>query len=128
MKIPLSDRGKYYRGLLVLIKKDRIVSAREQELMMRFGQALDFDKRFCETAINDLARNPHIKDVPMVFSDRSTAESFVRDGVSLASIDGEFHPEELRWLKAVANANGLEDERISFEIARLAPKEVAAEL
>jgi len=118
MKIPLWDRGKYYRGLLVLIRKDRIVSAREQELMLRLGQALDFDKRFCETAMNELVKNPHIKDEPMVFSDKSTAESFVRDAVSLASVDGDIHTKELHWLKAVAEANGLRDDWVSVAIAR----------
>jgi hypothetical protein len=119
MKIPLVDRGNYYRGLLVLIRKDRAINVRESELMIRFGQALDFDKRFCEAAINDLMDNKHIRDEPMTFLTRATAECFLRDAIMLAFIDGDLHPKELAWLKAVADSNGLKDEWLQNEIRHL---------
>jgi hypothetical protein len=119
MKIPLPERGNYYRGLLVLIRKDRSISVRERELVIRFGEVLDFDKRFCESAVNDLLDNKHIRNEPVTFSNMAIAECFVRDALLLASIDGEFHPKEMDWLKAVAQANGLEHEWLSNEIRRL---------
>lgn len=119
MKVPLLERGNYYRGLLVLIRRDRAIDARERELMIRFGQGLDFDRRFCEAAIDDLLINKHIRDEPMVFSNRATAECFMRDAILLALSDGELHPKELAWLKVVARANGLDNEWMFAEINRL---------
>jgi hypothetical protein len=109
VKIPLIDRGAYYRGLLVLIRRDRVVDSQERELMVQFGQKLDFDKRFCEAAMDDLLKNPHIKDRPMRFSNPEIAELFLRDAIVLAVIDDEFHPRELSWLKEVARENGIDD-------------------
>jgi hypothetical protein len=117
--IPLLDRGNYYRGLLVLIRRDRIVDLGEREMMIQLGQSLDFDRRFCEAAIGDVLKNRHIKDEPMTFSDNKTAELFVRDALMLARVDGEIHTKELAWLKAVADANGLDDEWLNAEIQRL---------
>jgi hypothetical protein len=123
MSIPLTDRGNYYRGLLILIRRDQTIDAEEREIMLRVGQALDFDKRFCESAIDDLFKNPHIKAEPIIFSDRKIATSFIHDAISLALADGILHPKELSWLKAVVHANGLNKKWLSAEIARLrAPK------
>jgi hypothetical protein len=122
MAIPLRDRGNYYRSLLVLIWKDRHIDDRERELMIRFGQDLDFDRRFCEAAINDLPENKHIRDEPVEFSNRATAESFIHDAVRLALIDGELHPKELHWLESVSNVNGLDDQWLHAEIIRLCGK------
>jgi hypothetical protein len=119
MRIPLSDRGVYYRGLLVLIRRDRVIDSQERELMIRFGQKLDFDKRFCEAAIDDLLKNPHIKDKPMKFSDRKTAEFFLRDAILLAFVDDELHPKELAWLKEVAKENRIDDEWLNAQLSGL---------
>ncbi len=107
MEIPLAERGNYYRGLLVLIRKDRVISARERDLMIRLGRRLDFDPRFCEGAIDDILKNPHIKNRPMKFSDRAIARRFVSDALMIAGIDGEIHPEEWTWIREVARENGL---------------------
>jgi hypothetical protein len=119
MSIPLLERGDYYRGLLVLIRRDRFISVQERELMIQLGQSLDFEKRFCESAMDDLLKNPHIKDAPMKFSSRETAESFMHDAILLALADGGLHPKELSWLKEVADANELKDEWLYAEILSL---------
>ena len=117
--IPQVDRGNYYKGLLVLIRRDRVISPQERELMIQVGQALDFDLRFCENAIDDLLDNPHIKAEPITFSDEETARSFLHDAILIALSDGKLHPRELSWLKTVADANGLNDSWLSNEIARI---------
>jgi hypothetical protein len=115
--IPLDERGKYYRGLLVLIRRDRNISPQERELMMQLGQALDFDLRFCENTINELLDNPHIKAEPITFSNQETARFFIQDAILIALSDGKLHPKELSWLKIVASANGLDNKWLSSEIA-----------
>lgn len=117
MNIPLSERGEYYRGLLVLIRKDWIISEEERALMIQLGQRLDFDKRFCENVIDEVMKNPHIKDRPTKFSNRAIAESFLRNAILLSFSDGELHSRERSWLEAVANANGIENEWLSTQIS-----------
>jgi hypothetical protein len=109
--IPLPERGKYYRGLLILIRKDQTIDSHEREMMMQLGQALDFDRRFCENAVDDLLKNPNIKSEPVKFSDKEIAKAFMQDAVALALADGRIHPKELSWLKKVAYANGLDVKR-----------------
>ena len=115
-KIPLVERGNYYRGLLVLIRRDHVISSRERELMIRLGKGLDFDVRFCENAINELPKNPHIKAKAMKFSDKKIAESFLHDAISIAFADGHLHPKEWAWLRAVAAANELEEEWLEAKL------------
>jgi hypothetical protein len=128
MSLPLLDRSNYYKGLLVLARKDRTIDPRERELMIRVGRMLDFDKRFCEAAIDDLLRNPHITDEPIVFPTQEIAECFLRDGLRLAIVDEEIHPEELAWLKTVARVNGLTTEWLDAEAKRLGEKEASPDL
>jgi hypothetical protein len=109
MALSLLERSNYYRGLLVLSGKDRIIDPRERQLMLEIGKLLDFERRFCEAAIDDLLVNTHIKKEPVLFSNPSIAECFFRDAVRLALIDGDLNPRELRWLRRVAQANGRTD-------------------
>ncbi len=105
MRLSLVDRSNYYRGLLVLTGRDRIIDPRERELMLHIGKMLDFEKRFCEATINDLLVNPHLMKEPVVFTSSPIAECFFWDAVRLALVDGEINPQELRWLRKVARAN-----------------------
>jgi hypothetical protein len=118
--IPLKDRGMYYRGLLVLIRRDQTIDAQERGLMIQIGEALDFDRRFCEAAIDDLMKNPHIKAEPVQFPDRKTAEAFINDALALALVDGNIHPKELSWVKAVAEANGISGKYLSKKMEKAA--------
>ena len=119
MKASLMDRGKYYRGLLVLIGRDRIIDPKEHALMLQFGKILDFDEHFCETAIASLLENKHISDEPILFDDRPIAKCFLRDALRLACIDKEIHSHELSWLKIVARANRLPDTWLDKELRNL---------
>jgi hypothetical protein len=110
MKLSLLDRSNYYKGLLVLLRRDRIIDAREKELMLQIGKILDFDKRFCEAAIDDLLSNAHITREPVIFSDEQIKECFFRDAVRLALVDECLHPLELSWLRTVAHANSQNDQ------------------
>jgi hypothetical protein len=118
MKASLIDRSNYYRGLLVLSARDRVIGASERELMLQIGKMLDFEERFCEAAIDSLIRNAHLTKEPITFSDRMIAECFFHDALRLALVDGELHPMELRWLRKVAHANGFTDIQIDALIRK----------
>jgi hypothetical protein len=112
MKLPLFVKSNYYKALLVLSRRDRIIDPGERKLLIRIGKMLDFDKRFCEAAINDLLSNPHISRSPIIFPDENIKECFFRDALQLAHSDALFHPAESRWLRQMAHANGWSDERL----------------
>jgi hypothetical protein len=118
MNILQFDRSNYYRGLLVVAGKDRIIDPRERALMLQFGELIDFDKRFCEAAIDDLLENKYINRDAIIFSNREIAECFLRDALRLAHVDEDIHRLELAWLKAVAYANGLTEEWLNAEAQR----------
>jgi hypothetical protein len=107
MTLSASYRGKYYRGLLVLVRRDRVIHRRERDMMLRIGRLLDFDERFCVDTLDDLLTNRLITDKPIVFSRREIAECFLTDAVALAGCDDHVHPHELAWLRSIARANGL---------------------
>ncbi len=110
------DKSKYFRGLLILIRKDRKVSVEEKELIMNVGSRLGFEKRFCETAINEILENEFIEDEAPVFSASPVAESFILDGLTLAISDSDLNPEELDFLKATLDKNHLTENWFSDKL------------
>jgi hypothetical protein len=119
MKLPLITRSNYYKGLLVVSKRDRVIDARERKFLIKIGEILDFDRRFCEATIDELLSNPHISRSPIVFSNKAIVECFFRDALRLASVDGYIHPLELRWLQETAYANGKSDQWLKKLIQEL---------
>jgi hypothetical protein len=106
MNLPLYVRSNYYKGLLVVSRRDRVIDARERSLLIQIGEILDFDRRFCESAIDGLLSNAHISRTPVVFHEDAIKECFFRDAMRLARTDGCIHPRELSWLRKAARANG----------------------
>jgi hypothetical protein len=110
MKLPLSVKSDYFKGLLVLSRRDRVIDNRERDFLIRVGEVLDFDRRFCETTIDELLSNVNITRNPIVFADEDIKESFFRDALRIAFSDGYVHATEFRWLRTMAHANGKSDE------------------
>jgi hypothetical protein len=108
MKITLMDRSLYFKGLLLLIRKDRVIHNAERDLMMRVGKIFGYEPRFCENTIRDVLVNKYIEDDPPRFSDPEIAKCFIRDGLKLSLSDGLVHEKESAWMKAVAERNGLD--------------------
>jgi hypothetical protein len=116
MKITIMDASNYFRGLLLLIRKDHKVTNTETELMKRIGKILGFEKEFCENAIHEILDNPHVTDEPPEFSTKELASKFLKDGFALALSDNELHPHEEQWLKLAAEKNGLDSLSFSREL------------
>jgi hypothetical protein len=108
MKLSLRERSECFRAFLLLIGQDRVVAIEERELLRHIGKVLDFERRFCEEAIDDLLENAHISTDPPVFSRREYAEAFLCDCIRIARADRSLHPGELAWLVRIAEANGLD--------------------
>ena len=116
MNIPVLDASNYFRGLLLLMRKDRKITQPEIDLMKRVGKALGFEQRFCDNAIDEILENAFIVDEPPSFSSKALAICFVKDGLSLAMADEEFHPSEELWLRSTAEKNGLTEAFFSQEL------------
>lgn len=109
MRMSLMDRSMYYKGLMLLIRKDREINDEEKKIMMAIGKNLSFEEKFCENAIKEILTNRHVIDVPPCFSNAAIAKCFIKDGLRISFVDNETHEAELAWLKAVADENGLDD-------------------
>ncbi len=119
MIITVLDASNYFRGLLLLVRKDLKTTNSEIELLQRVGANLGFEKEFCDSAIREILENEHIVDVPPSFSSTDLALKFVKDGLRIASSDSELHPSELQWLWSTAERNGLDPASIQQELASL---------
>jgi hypothetical protein len=115
MTITVKDASEYFKGLLLLISKDRKVSDAEADLLKRIGKVLGFEKEFCDSAIQDILDNTFVVDEPALFSTSELAMKFIKDGLTLAAVDGEVHGFETTWLKAVAEKNGLDIQSVLGE-------------
>jgi hypothetical protein len=110
MNVSIADGSNYFKGLLLLIRKDRKVSDQEVILMQYIGKMLGFEKEFCDNAIRDILENDYIEDTPPQFTVKELAEKFVKDGLAIAFSDSECHPTEEAWLRSAAVLNGLSEE------------------
>ncbi len=110
MKISVIDASNYFKGLLLLIGKDRKITDPEIALVQRIGKSFGFEKVFCDNAIRDILENKFILDVPPKFSRKELAKKFIKDGLALAASDNEIHPSEEEWLLSIAEKNGLDVE------------------
>jgi len=108
MDINILDASNYFKGLLILIGKDKRVTESESMILKRIGKALGFEKEFCEKAIRDILINNYIEDTPPVFSTEELARKFILDGLTLAASDNELHTAEVEWLKSVIKTNRLD--------------------
>jgi hypothetical protein len=108
MRITVLDGSNYFKGLLLLIRKDRKITESEIQLMKRIGNSLGFEPGFCDNAIQEILENTYIVDAIPEFSTKELAVKFIKDGLALASSDNEVHPSEEQWLKCTAEKNGLD--------------------
>jgi len=122
MKLPLAEKSDYYKGLLVVSRRDRILHERERDFLIRVGEMLDYDRRFCENTLDELLSNAHISRTPVVFSSEIIKECFFRDALRVAYMDGCIHPAELRWLRQAAQANGKSNQWLDSIIREFSEK------
>jgi hypothetical protein len=101
------DRSNYVKGLLLLIGKDNRITDSERDFLHKIGSALSFDKKFIESAINELFDNEYLGNEPPVFSRKQYAEAFLRDAIQLTLVDNDLSDEEFDWLKSIAVANNI---------------------
>jgi len=110
------DRSNYVKGLLLLIGKDNKITDSERDFLQKRGATLSFDKKFIESAINELFENKYLGNEPPVFSRKQYAEAFLRDAIQLALVDNDLTTEEFDWLQSIAAANNISQEWLENEL------------
>jgi hypothetical protein len=123
MNISMIDASNYFKGLLVLIARDRIVTEPEMDLMRRIGKSLGFEKRFCQNAINDILDNSYVDRTPPVFPNKALAMMFIKDGLTVSYSDHDIHPFEDEWLREAAEKNGIDAQWMQEQKAAAAKRQ-----
>lgn len=110
MKLTLLEKSIYFKGLLLLLRKDNRITLEEREMMMSVCDTMGFDKTFCKQAIDTLLENEYILDEEPLFSSPDIARYFIADGFRLACSDHDLADQEVEFLRSTALKNGIEEE------------------
>jgi hypothetical protein len=117
MLIPIIDKSKYLKGLLITARKDKKLADSEKKIITGIAENLGFAKDFYEEVLHSLLVNKYIDEEPIKFSDVKIAESFLIDGLKLAYSDNKVETAEIDWLRNTAIENGISikwfDEKIN---------------
>lgn len=127
VRISIIDGSNYFKGLLLLVGKDKKVKQPEIELMRRIGKTLGFEKEFCDNAIRDILENKYIVDAHPVFSSKELALKFIKDGLFVAFSDNEIHPSEEQWLRLTAEKNGIDLMLFSQELENMVQRKILSD-
>ena len=103
------DKSNYFKGILLLIGKNRIIPDDDRKLLMDVCKILDIDKEICKQKIDNSFDNQYIIDTPPEFSSRIVAKSMLKDGIHIAFVDKKIHFYELEWLRSIASKNHISD-------------------
>ena len=118
MNISVIDGSNYFKGLLLLVRKDMKVSDSEIQLMRHIGKKLGFEREFCENAIRDVLENKYLVEAVPEFSTKELAIKFIKDGLAMAFSDRQALPSEEEWLQSTAEKHGLDPEWFRQEYVR----------
>jgi len=117
MSMTLADRSDYFRGLLLLTRKDSVITNEEKAVLLRLGELLQFNREFCEHTIRNLLQNPYFDEKPPFFSNRECAEMFLLDGIKVAFADHNLHKKEYAWIQEIAVKNDISLEWLSDRLS-----------
>ena len=113
------DKSNYFKGLLVLVGKDKEINRDERDLIKKIVNILGFNHVFVELAIKNYFNNKYIIDEPPSFSNYSFAEIFIKDGIRMALINNAINLDQIKWLETAAVKNHLSKQWLFIELESL---------
>jgi len=116
MKFNLIDKSNYFRGLLILIRKNETLTESTSRKVKRIATVLEFNQDFVDSSVKNLLVNKNIVEEPPKFSDYRLAESFIKDGIRLAFSDGNINLLQIQWLANTAQKNNLSKQWFFMEL------------
>jgi len=105
MQIPVEDRGKYLRGLLIMVKMDEDISEMDRTIIINTAKHLGYAPDFYEGILHTLMRNEYIGSEPIMFDSANLAKHFLIDAINLAGANKNMSNEKINWLKSTASMN-----------------------
>jgi hypothetical protein len=115
MNIPIIDRSNYLKGLFITAKIDKELTDKEKDILKKISDKLGFAADFFHETIRSLLTNKYIIEEPIVFSNQEIAQSFIKDAVKLASVNGLVTDAEINWLKKTADVNKINSSFVEKE-------------
>jgi hypothetical protein len=119
MYIDPVDKSNYFKGLLVLVGKDKEINRNESDLIRKIGNILGFNHEFVDKSIKNFFRNKYIIEEPPVFSNYNFAEIFIKDGIRAALINKVINLDQIKWLETAAMKNHLSRQWLFIELESL---------
>ena len=117
MQMTLADRSNYFKGLLLLARKDKVLADEEKAMLLRLGELLQYNRDFCEQTIYNLLTNPHLDEIPPTFSNKECTELFLLDGIKIAFADHNLHKKEYTWMQEIAMQNDISSDWLTARLA-----------
>ena len=105
MQIPVEDRGKYLRGLLIMVKMDKVISEMDRTIIIGTAKHLGYAPDFYEGILSTLMINEYIGSEPITFDSTNLAKHFLIDAINLAGTNKNLSNKKLNWLKSTASMN-----------------------
>ena len=108
MKIQVQDRSNYLKGLLIIARRDNVLTESEGKIIRSIANKLGFSSDFYEETLKNLLANEYLTEEPVKFSAEEISQSFILDGLRLAHSDNKLDEEELQWLRLTAEENNID--------------------
>jgi uncharacterized tellurite resistance protein B-like protein len=105
MEILAQDKSNYLKGLLIIAKKDNVLSEAEESIIRHLAKRLGFSESFYEGILQSLLSNDYLSEDPLKFTDEKLSHSFIIDGLMLAYSDNVLDEREIDWLRQTAEVN-----------------------
>lgn len=105
--LTVKDKSEYLRGMFILIRIDNKITLYEKNALITISKILDFNRKFCTDALDELLENTFIIESPPKFSTQIIGETFINDSIKLAFSDQEFHLNERGWIRNTAKNNNI---------------------
>jgi uncharacterized tellurite resistance protein B-like protein len=107
MEILAQDKSNYLKGLLIIAKKDNVLTEVEESIIKQLAKRLGFSESFYEEILQSLLSNDYLSEDPLKFSDEKLSHSFIIDGLMLAYSDSVLDEREIDWLRQTAVVNNI---------------------
>ncbi len=110
------DRSNFFKGLLILVGKEKNFTQNECNMLKRIAKSLGFNYEYADKSIKNYLANKFIIEEPPLFSDCNFAEIFIRDGMKIALSDRILNVDQIEWLSKTALKNNLSRQWVFIEL------------
>lgn len=122
MEIPAKDKSSYLKGLLIIAKRDNVLTESEEAIIKDIAHRLGFSTDFYEYTLQNLLQNEYLTEEPVKFSEKELSYSFIIDGLKLAHSDNNLHDSEIIWLRQTAKENNISMEWFDNKLEEIKKK------